>query len=739
MNRRTAVWCAAATVAALAMAWPGAAWAGIHRVPAVAAQPSATASPASPLQATPTLSVSITSVAPAIPQPGDHLVVSGTLTNLSRVAVSNLTDLLLYDPQRFDTRSSLDAFASGSGTFGFAGGPTEPLARQSLAPGASEPFRVVEPLDNLGLTQIGSYALGVQAQGYTSQGSQVTAAARTFLPWWPLDSAGAPAPTPVGWLWPLADRPHRGVGAQFLDNDLAGELQPGGRLAGLVAEGAAAQNLPTVAGRPRTTSHGRTRPAVLPTTPVPLTWVVDPLLADEVRAMAAGYSVRGHSIHDHGAAAAWLAAASAAVARGSLIGLGYADPDLVALNRSGLTRQIQLAGRLGATDLGAALGTSPLPGYALPPGGLIDQSTLDTLGADGYRNFVLNDVSLPPFSLVFTHSALSRVPLSDHTKVTAFVSDSTLDSVVAAGAGGGPAGASSAVQRFLAESLFIDYEYPQLTRALVIVPPTLWRPSADYANSLLTATARAPWLTPMTLPEIAADPTVNVANRAALYYPGSARSGELPARYLAATTGIQRRIDILAALTGKPAQDRLVRGLQNGLLASLSTSWRSDQAQGESIRRATANEVNGYLGSVQVSSAGLVTLTSHHGTVPITIVNRLPDPVTVSLRLQAPEARIAPLPGPIAVRANEALQEEIAVTLQAAGVFPLQVQLTTADGQPLGAPVLLRIRSTAYGGVAVGITAGAFALLLIGAGFRVARRVRAATAARPTDSSQGTG
>jgi hypothetical protein len=59
-------------------------------------------------------------------------------------------------------------------------------------------------------------------------------------------------------------------------------------------------------------------------------------------------------------------------------------------------------------------------------------------------------------------------------------------------------------------------------------------------------------------------------------------------------------------------------------------------------------------------------------------------------------------------------------------VFGLTVQLTTKSGRPYGAPVPLRIRSTAYGTTALLITGGATAVLLLTVIVRLIRRARAA-------------
>jgi len=77
-----------------------------------------------------------------------------------------------------------------------------------------------------------------------------------------------PVKVPVNLLWPLVDKPHLGVGGVFLNDDLAKELVPGGRLYGVVTNLIKADPLGSMS-----------------------TVVVDPALLHEVQQMSTGYRV----------------------------------------------------------------------------------------------------------------------------------------------------------------------------------------------------------------------------------------------------------------------------------------------------------------------------------------------------------------------------------------------------------------------------------------------------------------
>ncbi|HVA60822.1 MAG TPA: DUF6049 family protein [Mycobacteriales bacterium] len=692
------------------------------------------APPATPLELT------ITSLTPAIPQPGQTLVLAGRVTNRSATTVTSVSELMLFSPDRFSTRSQLDTFAVTDDQFGAVVDGSFHQVAPSLAPGATAAFRLGTPVNALGLTGVGSYPIGIEIQGSASDGSPEVSVLHTFLPWWPVGLTYPPR-TPLGWVLPVTDRPHRAA-AGFLDDQLAAEFSAGGRLGGLVAAGVQAEQLPTRPGQPfraakpaAGTGQPATpaRAAVLPSQPVALTWAVDPMLVDDAKAMSAGYQVAGRPGRGRAAAAGWLHALSQALTGGDLLGLPYADPDIVALEHAGLDSQIAAAERIGGSVWSSASTAEPLPGTSWPPAGALDGATLDALAATGTRTVLLSTNALPPASEQYTPSAASP-PLATPTgPVNVLVADDTLDAIVTEGAAGSASTARLAEQRFLAETLFINYEFPSLLRAVVIAPDRQWDPSPAYAAALLEDTGHAPWLVPMNISELLADGSIARTARQPLSYSASARSEELSAGYLAAVGGLQAQLDELEAILTRPrATDPLVRALETGLLRSVSSAWQSDPGGGLRVRSAVAGDLAADIGGVRVTTTGQVTLTSHRGTVPISIRNALPEPVIVGLfvdgGLQAQVTQVGAIP---AIPPGDETQVQVGMTLQTTGVFPVRVQLKTPTGRPYGPQTELLIDSTAYGALALGITGGAFAVLLLAVAIRLTRRARGARRGRP--------
>src|SRR5947208_2114724 len=99
-----------------------------------------------------------------------------------------------------------------------------------------------------------------------------------------------------------------------------------------------------------------------------------------------------------GAASGWLAQLRAAVPHGELLGLPYADPDVVAMTRAGLTTDAQRASSIGQKVLAAGVSAPPsavLSSFAWPPGGFADRNTLDAMSVGGVSTVLLDSAALP--------------------------------------------------------------------------------------------------------------------------------------------------------------------------------------------------------------------------------------------------------------------------------------------------------------------------------------------------------
>ena len=689
--------------------------------------------------------VALSGVTPLAPQPGDTLTVRGTLTDVGDAPVTNLTVSLAVSRTKIGSRGAFDDFAATPDgdppvDASVPASETAALARTDLGTGASEGFTLRVPVDDLALPEAWQvYEMSVVVTGDTVTGNTTVGRLRTFLPWAPLGVPGVGLPTRLAWVWPLVDRPHRADSGTWLDDGLATSFASGGRLARLVAAGNTAEQQSPPPPKPRTVKGKKGRKqAAVPTRPqptvqpVPVSWVLDPQLIDDAKTMSAAYTVHtadGHQRAGRGSAAAkqWLADLTQAVSRGSVFGLPYGDPDIVAAVRAGLGSEVQIANRIGDTLIEDNLNRTPLP-YAWPPNGLADQQTLDTIFAAGEKTVVLDSgpevplVDADPTETPGAHAKLT----SPYGTFDALLADRTLNEVVDNGAHSASAG-PLAIQRLLSELLMIQAERPGDQRSLVITPSRRWAPSAAYAMNVLADTGRVPWIEPVPLPQVLSTPALHTGR---LHYTAGDRELLLHATYLARVRQLKNLADAFAAIVVPPG-DQLARGFEDGLLRLLSSAWRADPVTATRTRETFGRTLRQTMQKVRIASQrnSLVTLTSHSGTVPVTVTNDLDSPVRIVVEIE-PDQHLVVKSARVArtIGAHRQVPIDIRAAAQTSGVFRLTVRLATPAplSRHYGQSVPLRVRSTAYGATALLITGGATAVLLLTVIVRLVRRARAA-------------
>jgi len=725
LRARNAV--AAAALAALGVAAP---------MPASGETPSPQAAPPLPV------SVQLLDLQPIAPQQHDVIRITGMLRNVSTTTVTDLGLQLRYNPTHIRTRSEFDNYGFPRNPDGSPAGPLPlppataaaavgTMAAKTLAPGAAEQFRLTVPVDSLSLDQPWQvFELAVQVlSGYNTVGGL-----RTYLPWAP-KRPGTGFATQVAWIWPLVDQPHRSVGATFVDDSLARSFAPGGRLARLLDAGTAAidqQPAATPPSTPAKSKKAKKQQTVvpLPVSSVPLTWAVDPMVVEDASLMAGGYKVAGQrgAVNGTGSAAAraWLDKLRAAVAKTGVVALPYADPDVVAATRHQLQDQVQVAINSGQSLLARLLGTTPF-NYSWAPDGLLDQRTLDTLFSAGVSTVVLDDRALPPvIAPNLTPSAHTTIRASD-ANLDALLTDNVLDGVVDAGVQD-PSAQRLALQRFLSETLMIQAEQPFTQRTIVVAPDRRWDPSSSYAAALASDTGKVPWIHPVPLSAVIATPEAPPLVRSGLKYLPAARAAELSGDYLFEVRKLSTEADEFASILspGDPA----ARALDDALLRSLSSAWRSDPAGASRFRTDVSTTLARTKNKVHIASAqgSFVTLTSHSGTVPVTVANDLDTPVRIAVEISSQHLQVSG-GGRVTqiIPAHRQIAVDVRASTKTSGVFRLDVSLwTPSPNEQVYDQTYLYVRSTAYGTVAILITAGATGVLLIAVIFRLIRRALAA-------------
>jgi hypothetical protein len=492
---------------------------------------------------------------------------------------------------------------------------------------------------------------------------------------------------------------------------------------------------------------------------------VDPLLLETLDGMSHGYQVSDPRGISPGAGArdarSWLDRLRGAVQGRCVLPLPYADADLVALSRAGLTDLEALALSTGARLVSDLLGVQPLAGVCWPTGEMLDERTLADLTALQTRAVLLTPAGLTPRPASQpapqpSAQAVSATP----GDVVSLVGDSSRPpnpGVGGSSSTANPGGVVSA-DREGPVGLLVD---PLLTTALanttdpqstqdglatlvyrassghsvLLAPPRRWQVTGTEAGALLNAAHQlldAGLVTPRELAALATTRPGLGASSAALTYPPQLRAAEIPPQVM---SEIQRDRDVLRDLQVATVLDpaanlrpaALLDPLRLGLLRGVSTAWREMPNQAVVVTAEEGTQLDDVRRSVRiVQPPGPYSLAASDSPLLITVSNELPVGVQVALSLSETAGLRAGKVGLQLVPARSTRQLVIPAKVSRAGQFSVDASLSTPGGTPLGEPSTLQLRSTAFSRVTVALTVGAGALLVLLVTRRVVRRVRRA-------------
>ncbi|MFL6129013.1 MAG: DUF6049 family protein [Mycobacteriales bacterium] len=670
------------------------------------------AAPGDPLP----VAVTLAGLEPRDLRPDSELRVTALLHNTGADGTGPVS-VRLHRGLVMDTRGELQAADTDPPPTGTASG--RPQVLEGLAPGRSVRVTYQTTVAELGLGTLGVYpvALTVQSRDDGRELGRV----QTLLPFFPtgIETAG----TRVALLWPLLDRPHRLTGAPagarstattgaeqppevFVDDGLARSVG-GGRLDQLLA---AVEQLPEQ---------------------VRLTLVVDPETVEALDRMTRGYRVvtgaRSEPGRGAAVAAAWLARLRKAAARHLLVAVPYGDPDVVALERGGLGALARL--QLPHIEaMARVLGVRPTTEMAWPPDGALTDTALDEAVAQGVGAVVLDPGSLPggpPVDSGRTPDGASPLPALGGEAV-ALVPDPVVQRLLDSGGleRGTTGGPRLAEQRLLAELAMITAEAPSDGRTLVLAPARRWEPPLGYARALAADLGRLPWLAPVDALQAAAG-TVPV-DRGPLAYPVAARKRELPGAQVRQIATVQTMVaDFRTALDDDDASAEL-SPYSDALRRAGSSAWRTDPRAGAAFTLRLRRQISALRARVTMSSpaTGDYTLASADSPLLLTLENRLDVPVAVRVRLTTPPGFAVSDIGVVRIPAGDKRSVRVPASVQRTGTFTVRGQLTTPGAGTLGQEITLSVRSTAYGGLALGITGLAFTVLVGAVLVRLARQLR---------------
>ena len=681
------------------------------------------------------VSLAIDSITPQVAEPGKTITVAGTITNGTSAPLAG-SELQLYSSQTwFTTRDAMTAYADGNQDRSLVPVGALDVISSSVRPGGTVTWHAQFTEAAAGYPQFGVYPLEAVL---TDLSGTPAASARTLLPYWPGGNQGI-ARLKIAWVWPLVDQPHRQACNALTSNSLAQSVADGGRLSNLLAAGTAGQQ-------------------------ADLTWAIDPALLSDLSTMSGknGYSTGGNPATCKGAvpektshaAASWLGTLKSATATQPTLITPYANTDVAALvAHYGLTADLTSAYALGQQVSAEVLGRSFGTDFALPPGGLADQSVLTTLSAhEGVTSVVLDSLEMPPANpQAYVDDAVTSFRTMAGTKMNVLLADDGITSLLRGVSSTMSTSAQFGLeQQFLADTAMIASELPYSHRSVVVSPPQTWGPSQVLAGKLLQESA-APWLKPVTLSSLAGshDSESQLNRRPPAATKSSPR--QLSAGYLSSIQGPQGLDGQLGLYKSMLYQAPVsyTTGLSEALAATESSAWRGGPASAAG-GQALVSGLSGYLEAkqkkVRIISSPEITMAGSSGVLPVNIQNSLEQNVQVRLVVSVPVAanggapplQVARLDTPITIGPGQVVPVKLHVSSAPNGTTNLQLSLASKDGRQLPQTTTpLSVHSTRYGRDILILIVGAIGLLVLNSVWRSGRRALAGGA--KTDAGPNTG
>ena len=635
------------------------------------------------------LSVVMTSLTPSVIPRSGVITISGLVVNSSEEKWQDVNIAPFTSSTPITTRDDLDEAArtSPSTTVGTRlDDPATNVGVGDLAPGQRAPFTIRVPRTALSISgDPGVYWIGVHALGANPEGRDAVAdgRARTFIPLVTPQQARTSS-VPVSIVLPLRERARRAS-----DGSLNGPARwaaltgPDGRLSRLVDFAASSGS-------------------------APFTWLLDPAVLDALDDYGNGnpplsLDSRDSSRSDAGkpdgkkpdaspspspsspAKTGSPSAAERARATGvletflgtartnDLLDLGYSDPDVAALARrrpSLLTRvDVLSARRLGARGLSATPVVAPPAGFfdpmLLPR---IPRSTTLLLGDQG-------SLTDQPQSRL---ASGQQLVLSDDR----------------AGAGGpAPTDAHDPLamrQRILADAALEAEKGDQAAREVVVSLPADWNPGPQWREADFFGGLQVPWVRIVPLSK-----GVTTPYRGELEYDRTQLAREIGSANVMSTTTLTRTGVVLGDLLAKrnDASDRLTGAAMQASSYSARRARMLAADQVLALNSSTQDDMD----KVQVAGTDFVTLSGGSGSLTVTLVNGLGQPITVGLRAHtdSPDVKVS-TPDPVRMQPGQRTTLRLPTT-STVGVHEVRLTPVTSEGAEVGTPLSFSLRTSQVG------------------------------------------
>ena len=670
---------------------------------------------------------------------GDRLDISLRLTNSSSEPIPGYI-VTVAAHARVLSRSALHESFETPVTFEASAITAIEAPDEEIAPGAQVTSTITQPVAELQslavATESGVYPLTISV--FDGSGA-VLGTTTTQLIYYPTPPEFSLTTVPI---IPIADLPSRapdGVFGDGADIRLVTALQPDGWLRGMLTELARATEPPQPRPSPRGRGRGREQPAPARTETLAAGVVVLPRLAEELADMADGYR---SAAEDERVPAGSPSITRAVDALGTIEEIlerpsvqpllsPYSFPDLPTLFDSfDLTADQHLDGHLREAEaiLQDTFGSAPDRDWIYTAGARLDTRSLEALQQQqaGEHTFFgaeslepIGDLAgpgCPEPPLSFTCPVSVTTTLGEST---GFVLDDDLQrriSEVARGDGG-----REAIQRFFAETVAIREEVPsRVDRVLAIALPGAWEPPRWTSRLLFNGLRRAPWLQTMTPERALASMREQEVIRDRRIRSSLPRLANEPDTNYRAE--VQRAEVVVEALRAIQPPGALVQRLARNALVAESRLWWSDPttaSDGESYASQAADEAERELGKITIGGSDEIGLTSREAEIPIVVFNDAAYEVSVTVVVRSAALGIDEQTA-TTIGAHGLKTITLDVQTQSSGIFTAFVRVETPDGYDIDSKTI-SVRSTEFNEIALGLTFGALAFLIL---FYITRAIR---------------
>lgn len=627
----------------------------------------------------PGIQISITQVSPTVWQPGDELVMTGSVTNTTSSNLAGLRAVMWQSTTPITTLADFDEVVASSNVTQPAGlrrqndvrgvQPLSSTIGDILAAGTTASFTLSGTPDLP--TSGAAYLVGVQV---INRQGQVLARARLML-----GCLDADQPVAVAVVVPLTSTPslvHPAVKgdtpspAVFRDDHLANDLA--GSLGDMI----------NLAEHPGVTA------------------LIDPTLVDELTAMSAGYVVTADDgtgpVDGTGQAAAEdaLQRIDALIARGDAYRLPANNPDLNAV--AALPQPVPVMALATSIDDASPLAQLPLAvlvlGEGLTPAA---QQLLTTVAPD-----IVVTNTLDPSNTTQEDT--------DHQLWVATTSVAKLNDIA------GP------------QPDFFDASGVRATTsrlARLIVAASSNAPTVVLSGDENDIAAVSSWMDDGWQPQTLSDIVAGLPTSSMQLVSQPPTNGP-PAALISTVANISDQLSLWADIGAVP--DNATATAYRLLPGVFATAWNDWTAANAWLTQA-ADQLGQQVGkgTVTLRIAGEWHLSSKNNRLPITIVNTMGIPVRVRVHFTSENAGRLNVPNSELITVEAGSTASIVVTPLPAGNGSVEVTATllTASGTLIGDPVYVQVVTTSAGRLAWAIIVGAGVAFVIATSLRV-RQVR---------------